>query len=131
YVEVLISQPQTPLLSALFMSTGPTITTRAVAQANTGAASTGCVVALNAHASRSMDAGGSGTLTFNSCALYANSDASDGIYVGGSGTVNAQYAGDSQAFHCRRYVRHPARCAAGLQRRSSAVPWGVRFQQRL
>src|SRR5438105_1807657 len=60
YVEVLISQPQTPLLSALFMSTGPTIATRAVAQANTGAASTGCVLALNGVATRAANAGRSG-----------------------------------------------------------------------
>ena len=92
YVEVLISQPQTPLLSALFMSTGPTIATRAVAQANTGAASTGCVLALNGVATRAANAGGSGTLTFNGCSIYSNSNASDGIYVGGSGVVNAQAA---------------------------------------
>src|SRR5436305_5083144 len=73
-------------------SVAPTIRTRAVALANPGAASTGCVVALDRHASRAMNAGGTGTLTFNSCALYANSDASDGIYVGGSGVVNAQAA---------------------------------------
>jgi Flp pilus assembly protein TadG len=30
YVEVVINQPQTPLLSALFLSNGPTITARAV-----------------------------------------------------------------------------------------------------
>jgi len=92
YVEVLISQPQTPLLSALFMSTGPTIATRAVAQANTGAASTGCVLALNGVATRAANAGGSGTLTFNGCSIYSNSNASDGIYVGGSGVVDAQAA---------------------------------------
>jgi hypothetical protein len=92
YVEVLISQPQTPLLSALFMSTGPTITTRAVAQANTGATSTGCVLALDGVANRAANSGGSGTLTFNGCAIYSNSNASDGIYVGGSGVVNAQAA---------------------------------------
>src|SRR5205814_4236670 len=92
YVELLISQPQTPLLSALFMSTGPTITTRAVAQANTGAASTGCVLALNSVASRAANAGGTGTLTFNGCSIYSNSNAADGIYVGGSGVVNAQAA---------------------------------------
>src|SRR5947207_5506887 len=89
YVEVLISQPQTPLLSALFMSTGPTIATRAVAQANTGAASTGCVLALNGVASRAANAGGTGTPTFNGCSRYSNSNASDGIYVGGSGVGSA------------------------------------------
>jgi hypothetical protein len=89
YVEVLINQPQPALLSSLFMSSGPTIAARAVALANTTASDTGCVVALDRHASRAMNAGGSGTLTFNNCSLYSNSDASDGIYVGGSGTVNA------------------------------------------
>ena len=92
YVEVVISQPQTPLLSALFMSSGPTIRTRAVAQANTGTGSTGCVLALDGVASRAANSGGTGTLTFNNCAIYSNSNASDGIYVGGSGTVNAQAA---------------------------------------
>src|SRR6266513_2363012 len=92
YVEVLISQPQTPLLSALFMSTGPTIATRAVAQANTGATSTGCVLALDSVASRAANAGGTGALTFNGCSIYSNSNASDGIYVGGSGVVSAQGA---------------------------------------
>jgi Flp pilus assembly protein TadG len=92
YVEVVIQQPQTPLLSALFMSTGPTITARAVALANTGVSDTGCVLALDGVASRAANAGGTGTLTFNNCAIYSNSNASDGIYVGGSGVVNAQAA---------------------------------------
>jgi len=92
YVEVVIQQPQTPLSSSLFMSTGPTITARAVALANTGAQDTGCVLALDGVASRAANAGGSGNLTFNNCAIYSNSNASDGIYVGGSGQVNAQAA---------------------------------------
>jgi len=92
YVEVIIQQPQTPLLSSLFMSTGPTITTRAVGWANTAAASTGCVVALNHHAPRAMQNSGSGTLTFNGCSVYSNSDASDGIYVSGSGQMNSRAA---------------------------------------
>ena len=92
FVEVIVQQPQTPLLSSLFMSTGPTITTRAVGWANTAAASTGCVVALNHTASRAAQNSGSGALTFNNCSIYSNSNASDGIYVGGSGQVNAQAA---------------------------------------
>src|SRR4029077_5357955 len=54
YVEVIISQPQTPLLSAVFMSTGPTITARAVAKANMNVTDTGCVVTLNRTASRAL-----------------------------------------------------------------------------
>ena len=92
YVEVVIQQPQPLLLSSLFMSTGPTITSRAVALANTGTGSTGCVLALDGVADRAANSGGSGTLTFNNCAIYSNSNSSSGIYVGGSGTVNAQAA---------------------------------------
>ena len=92
FVEVIIQQPQTPLLSSLFMSTGPTITTRAVGWANTKAASTGCVVALDHTAARAAQSSGSGTLNFTNCSIYSNSNASDGIYVGGSGQVNAQAA---------------------------------------
>src|SRR5262249_26156626 len=92
--EVVISQPQAALLSAVVMPSGwsPTIITRAVARANTKAASTGCVLALDGVASRAANAGGTGTLTFNGCAIYSNSNASHGIYVGGSGVVNAQAA---------------------------------------
>ena len=92
YVEVVISQPQTALLSALFMSIGPTITSRAVALANTAAADTGCVIALDRKASRALQSSGSGNLTFTACSLYDNSNASDGLYVGGSGSITAQSA---------------------------------------
>lgn len=92
YVEVVISQPQTPQLASLFMSNGPTIATRAVAFANTGAADTGCVIALDKTASKAIQSSGSGNLTFRSCALYDNSNASDALYVGGSGTIDAQAA---------------------------------------
>src|SRR5438477_4561467 len=94
YIEVIISQPQAALLSAVVMPSGwtPTITARAEAQANTGATGTGCVLALNGVASRAANAGGTGTLTFNGCSIYSNSHASDGIYVGGSGVVSAQGA---------------------------------------
>ena len=37
YVEVIVTQPQTPLLSGIFLSSGPTIEARAVALANTTA----------------------------------------------------------------------------------------------
>jgi len=92
YVEVIISQPQTPLLSAVFMSTGPTITARAVAKANMNVTDTGCVVTLNRTASRALQNSGSGALTFTACALYDNSNASDALYQGGSGSITTQGA---------------------------------------
>jgi Flp pilus assembly protein TadG len=92
YVEVIISQPQTALLTAVFMSTGPTITARAVAKANTTATDAGCVVTLNRTASRALQNTGSGALTFTGCALYDNSNASDALYQGGSGSISTQAA---------------------------------------
>jgi hypothetical protein len=94
YVEVVIQQPQAALLSAVLMPStwSPTITTRAVGRANTKAAGTGCVMALNHTASHALQNSGSGALTFNSCSLYDNSNASDALYVGGSGSIHAQSA---------------------------------------
>ena len=92
YVEVIIAQPQTPLLSAVFMSTGPTITARAVAKANMNVTDAGCVVTLNRTASRALQNSGSGALTFTACALYDNSNASDALYQGGSGSITTQAA---------------------------------------
>lgn len=92
YVEVIIQQPQTPLLSALFMSTGPTISARAVALANVTVADTGCVIALDRSAAQTIRTSGSGNLTFNSCALYDNSSASNALYIGGSGSISSDAA---------------------------------------
>jgi uncharacterized membrane protein len=66
YVEVVISQPQPALLSALFMSSGPTITSRSVALANTKVADQGCVMALDPHADVGLQTQGSPALTLNS-----------------------------------------------------------------
>ena len=94
YVEVIISQPQTALLSALFMSTGPTITARAVALANLTATDDGCVVALST-AAKAIDIStvGSPALTLNDCAIYDNSPDNPGaLTLGGAATINAKAA---------------------------------------
>src|SRR6266566_3607855 len=72
YVEVVITQPQTPLLAALFMSTGPTITSRAVALANTKAGDQGCVLALSGASVVDIQLSGSVNLNFTGCAFYDN-----------------------------------------------------------
>ena len=92
YVEVIISQPQTALLTGVLMSSGPTISTRAVALAKLDATNTGCVVTLNRTASRALPNTGSGALTFTACALYDNSNASDALYQGGSGSISTSAA---------------------------------------
>ena len=93
YVEVVISQPQTALLSALFMSTGPTITSRAVALANVTAADQGCVLALDRNSDVGLTTSGNPSLTFNSCALYVNSPLTPGaVSMNGSATINTAAA---------------------------------------
>jgi len=87
-VEVIVSQPQTRLLSALWSSSSTvTITARAVALANAGV---GCVLALNPHAAASASEQGSVAISLNSCSLYDNSDAANAVSVGGSATLSAQ-----------------------------------------
>src|ERR1041385_3607062 len=86
-VEVIVSQPQTRILSALWSSSSTvTITARAVALANAGV---GCVLALNPHAAASASEQGSVAISLNSCSLYDNSDASNAVSVGGSATLSA------------------------------------------
>jgi hypothetical protein len=94
YVEVIISQPQTALLSAVFMSSGPTITARAVALANTTATADGCVVALGqaAHAI-DISVSGSPALSLNNCAVYDNSPDSPGaLTLSGAASISAKAA---------------------------------------
>jgi Flp pilus assembly protein TadG len=93
YVEVVISQPQTALLSAVFLSSGPTITSRAVAHANKQATDDGCVVALSQQAGAiDVSTSGGPNLTFNSCAMYDNSPGSGALTMSGSSTINAAAA---------------------------------------
>jgi Flp pilus assembly protein TadG len=93
YVEVLISQPQTPQLLSLFMSTGPTIQARAVALANISAADNGCVLALDRNSDIGLTTSGSPSLTFNSCALYVNSPLKPGaVSMNGNPSISAQSA---------------------------------------
>jgi Flp pilus assembly protein TadG len=94
YVEVLVTQPQTPLLSGVFLSSGPTIEARAVALANTTATADGCVVALS-EAAHAIDIStvGSPALTLNDCAIYDNSPDSPGaLTLGGAATISAKAA---------------------------------------
>lgn len=89
-VEVVVSQPQQRLLSALFGSGPVLVTARAVALPNSG---TGCVLALNASASPAVNVGGSNQLNLIKCNLYSNSSASPSLNVAGSAAVSANLVG--------------------------------------
>ena len=86
-VEAIISQPQTPMLSSLFLTSGPTIAARAVAR---GRVSSGCVLALNRSNVVDLGLNGNTTLNLNSCAVYVNSDDPSGaLTMNGNVTINS------------------------------------------
>ena len=89
-VEVIISQPQPRLLSALFGNDPVPIRARAVALPNAG---TGCVLALNPTASSAVTVSGSNQLNLVKCNLYSDSNASPSLNVSGSATVSANLVG--------------------------------------
>lgn len=89
-IEVVVSQPQQRLLSALFGSAPVPIAARAVALPNSG---TGCVLALNPTASPAVHVSGGNQLNLIKCNLYSNSSASPSLDVAGSATVSANQVG--------------------------------------
>ena len=91
-VAVRISQTQKPLLSALFMSTGPTISTRAAALADFSKTGAACVVALDPNNETSMTTSGSTALNFPGCSLYLNSKSTSALNITGGATINASVA---------------------------------------
>ena len=90
-VEVIISEPQPRLFSALFLATDPTQTVRAVATPGTNG--NGCVVALD-RASNIVDLFDNGVTNVNlqSCDLYVNSSASDAVDITGQASISAESA---------------------------------------
>jgi hypothetical protein len=86
-VEVIIAQPQTPLISGLFMSSGPTLQARSVAAAIT--TGSGCILALDRGDVVDVTDSGSTILNLNGCSLYINSDDSAALTMSGSATIDA------------------------------------------
>ncbi len=89
---MLISQPQPALISGLFLPTGPTISVRAVALANTSLTGQACVVALNPNNATTVTTSGSTALSFPGCSLYLNSTSSNALTMTGGATINAAVA---------------------------------------
>ena len=86
-VEVIVSQPQTPLISGVIMSTGPTISARSVAAAVT--TGSGCVVALDKGDVVDVTDSGNTILNLNSCSLYINSNDSAALTMTGGAVIDA------------------------------------------
>lgn len=87
-VEVRLSQPQTLLFSALFLSSS-SIGARAVARVSTTGDS--CILALDTVSSDSAYFTGSTTITLNKCGITANSTSSQAIAVSGSATITTDF----------------------------------------
>jgi hypothetical protein len=89
-VEVILSQPQMRLFSALFLSDDVTIRARAVAKiGNLGNA---CVLALDGTASGALSAGGTPNVVLNGCSIAVNSDDTSAMTLSGSAKVKADAA---------------------------------------
>ena len=89
-VEVIITQPQARLMSALFGSGAVPVTARAVALGNVG---TGCVLALDPTANPAVTVKGSTQLNLINCNLYDNSNGGSALNVSGSATISAAMVG--------------------------------------
>jgi hypothetical protein len=89
-VEVIVTQSQPRLLSALFGTDPVLIKARAVALPNSGS---GCVLALDRTASPAVKVSGNGNLNLVKCNLYDNSSGSPALDVTGTTTVTANQVG--------------------------------------
>lgn len=89
-VEVIVSQPQQRLLSAMFGTGTVLIKARAVAVPNSG---TGCVLGLDPTASSTVAVSGSNNLNLINCNLYSDSSASPSLNVNGAAAVSANQVG--------------------------------------
>jgi Flp pilus assembly protein TadG len=87
-VEVAITRRTSALLSALFLSQGPTIGARAVAVANRSLTAEACVVALDSNSETAMTASGTAVaLNFPTCSLYINSPYTSALDLNGQPTI--------------------------------------------
>ena len=85
-VEVIVSQPQTRLMSALWTSDPLTIAARAVAIYTGGS---GCVLALDGVTSGAATAKGTANVALNGCSLYDNSNSGSALIAAGTSSISA------------------------------------------
>ena len=88
-IEVIITQPQTRLFSAIWGSNSISVTTRAVATPQ----GQPCILALNQTASGSYSEQGTATVNLVNCAIVDDSSSSSAVSLGGGGTVSTTFVG--------------------------------------
>jgi len=89
-VEVIVTETQTKMFSALFLS-GVTPTLRARAVATTGTQALGCVVALDSSASEAVHLEGNAYMDLNDCGLTVNSTASNALTMDNNSDIYADF----------------------------------------
>ncbi len=89
-VEVLLTESQTLLFSAVFLSTAVTVNARAVARAGTQAL--GCVVALDSSASAAVHLDSNAEMELNGCGLTVNSSSSNALQMDSNSELEADFA---------------------------------------
>ncbi|HEV2551720.1 MAG TPA: Tad domain-containing protein [Stellaceae bacterium] len=86
-IEVIISEPQTRLFTAMFSNSAITQTARAVAQIQTNG--NGCVVTLDKNTVVDLFNNGNVLINLVACDLYVNSNAPDALDQVGNATIDA------------------------------------------
>lgn len=87
-VEVIITQPQPQWFTQLFLSSPPTVQSRAVAMP--AASGSGCILALNPTANNTIDVAGNPTISAPDCVIVSDSNSSSAIHLQGSASVTAK-----------------------------------------
>ena len=87
-VEVIVSQTQTRLFSAVLTNSTLNISARAVAVS--GLNGTGCVLSLDRTASVDISAKGTPDVTLTGCSMYDNSNSSSALTDSGNATITAK-----------------------------------------
>ena len=90
-IEVIIQEPQTRLISSLFLASNPTVKTRAVAIA--GAPGTGCVLTLDQAAVDDVFNNGTTNVSLNACDLYINAAGNNALTLTGQAILNITNGG--------------------------------------
>ena len=88
-VEVIVTQPQKRIFSAIFGGQAVPVKARAVALENANT----CVLALDQSASNSIWAQGSTNVGAHGCSVYSDSNSSTSVNVGGTASMSALMVG--------------------------------------
>lgn len=89
-VEVLVTESQTLMFAALFLSSAVTVNARAVATA--GTRDLGCVVSLSGSASEAVHMAGNAAMNLSNCGLSVNSTADNALHMENNTDLTADFA---------------------------------------